>query len=89
MASVTLWARLNMALAVRSHIFWARGLSTWYSAPGVLVEVRLPNHVRHPGLDHLEAIFLQVRLYVVVGAGMEIEQVFPTISTRGLGRVRS
>ena len=41
----------------------------------VLVEVRLPNDVGHARLDDFESVALQVQLDVVIGAGMEVQQV--------------
>ena len=41
----------------------------------VLVEVRLPDDVGHARLNDLEPVALQVQLDVVVGAGMEVQQV--------------
>ena len=41
----------------------------------VLVEVRLPNDVGHARLDDFESVALQVQLDVVIGAGVEIQQV--------------
>ena len=42
---------------------------------GVHVEVGLADDVGHPGLDDLKAVGLQILLDVVVGAGVEVEQV--------------
>ena len=41
----------------------------------VLVEVRLPDNVGHARLDDFESVALQVQLDVVIGTGMEIQQV--------------
>jgi len=43
---------------------------------GILVEIRLADDVGHARLDDLEAVVLEVLLHVVVGAGVEVQQVF-------------
>jgi len=42
---------------------------------GALVEVALLDDVGHFGFDDLEAVALQIQLNVVVGAGVEVEQI--------------
>ena len=42
----------------------------------ILAEIRFPDNIRHPRLDNLKSIFLQVALNLMIRARMEIEEIF-------------
>ena len=41
----------------------------------ILAEIRFPDNIRHPRLDNLKSIFLQVALNLMIRARMEIEEI--------------
>ena len=43
---------------------------------GIFVKVNLPDHVRHPCLDDLKAVFLQISFNIMIRARMEIQKIF-------------
>ena len=41
----------------------------------ILAEIRFPDNIRHPRLDNLKTIFLQVALNLMIRARMKIEEI--------------